>query len=30
VFIAIDGESLTGVGVPSADGDPDREDGGEA
>ena len=30
VFIAIDGESLTGVGVPSADGDPDREDSGEA
>ena len=29
VFIAIDGESLTDVGVPSADGDPDREDGGE-
>src|SRR2546427_6225773 len=30
VFIAIDGESLTGVGVPSADRDPYREDGGEA
>ena len=30
VFIAIDGESLTGFGVPSADSDPDREHGGEA
>ncbi len=27
VFIAIDGESLTGVGVPSADRDPYREGG---
>jgi iron-sulfur cluster assembly protein len=30
VFIAIDDESLTGAGVPYADNDPYREDGGEA
>jgi hypothetical protein len=30
VFMAIDGESLTGAGVPSTDPDLYREDGGEA
>jgi hypothetical protein len=30
VFMAINGESLTGAGAPSTDRDPYREDGGEA
>lgn len=30
VFIAVDGESLEGVGAPSSNRDPYREDGGEA